>query len=138
MRKIRFRGKSYTDNQWHYGFYSYQSANAFSEERHEIIEFSGLGYNCPAETIGQHTGLNDTDGVPIYEGDIIKVIIHKQGTGSEVTLANSAVYYEGSSFRVLQDEHPGSWVRLDSFAPYVEIEIIGNVHDKPELLEDDK
>ena len=129
MRKIRFRGKSYTDNQWHYGFYSYQSANAFAEERHEIIEFSRLGYNCPAETIGQHTGLNDTDGVPIYEGDVLE---------------DTA----GWVFEVRWDSENGRFLgyhskpRGDTYICYVGREpkstVIGNIHDTPELLEDDK
>lgn len=132
MREIEFRGKHTKHGHWVYD----DLLTKYVYHHGATIVEGGCVYNkVDPATVGQFTGIEDKHGQRIFEGDIIKVIIPKQGMGGEVTLANGAVYYEGSSFRVLQDKHPGSWVRLDSFAPYVVIEIIGNRWDNPELAE---
>lgn len=88
--------------------------------------------------IEQFTGMLDKDGREIYEGDIILV----RGTYSRVVLWDKVgialmpcEYYHDKTFWVMNLQHPGEdWWKL--FAD--EIEIIGNVHNNPELLKGEK
>ena len=74
------------------------------------------------DTIGQYTGLTDKNGKKIFEGDIVNIEY------LETTVKNSVIEYIGSSFYGSTDSD--SW-ELDE---YNQLEVIGNIHDNPELL----
>ena len=94
------------------------------------------------ETVGQYTGLKDCNGKEIYEGDIVRAehnITKTWGEGSvedgtlvvreEIVDSFSVegdVCFEDGSFMV-EGYYTGIFMPL-------EIEIIGNIHDNPELL----
>lgn len=74
----------------------------------------------------QDTGITDRNGKKIYDGDIVSVY--------EGRYVGSIVQHPGGEWRII-------WVRpqgtADSLYGYRhECEVIGNVHDNPELLED--
>ena len=82
-----------------------------------------------SETVGQYTGLTDKNGKKIFEGDIVEFTdIGEKGRAEIVFEAfkwkYSGCYYGGN---------PMVWLCIDDES--VEFEIIGNIHDNPELLE---
>ena len=96
-----------------------------------IIRLPSVNFNDTE--LMQHTGLNDKNGKEIYEGDIVK-ILKLEGYGEYC----DQVEYTGkiecyiSEFRIQQLN-----LRL-SDESIVEIEVIGNIYEHPELLENNK
>lgn len=132
MREIKFRGKRVDNGKWVYGYYV-KYLNDNNRFEYKIITIFGECIVVNPDTIGQYIGQH---GKEIYEGDVIKSIIPKQGIWSEVTIAYGPVFYKSASFRATTGPHSMDWVRLDSLAPTVETEVIGNIYDNPELLGD--
>ena len=82
------------------------------------------------ETVGQFTGLTDQNGKKIFEGDILRFSYTGRNHGVEGT---EAVVFKNGKFGVEWGWHR-ELVALDGFANTT-IEVIGNIHDNPELLE---
>ncbi len=120
MREILFRGKRLDNGKWVYGYLFVNEVNGDTM----ILN----GWESPVETdvdhltVGEYTGLTDKNGVKIFEGDIVHC------RGGEYYQG----YYEGNEKVVVEDIADGICVFLGE----VELlEIIGNIHDNPELLE---
>lgn len=128
MREILFRGKRLSDGKWVDG-------SLFVDEKEGKYEIL-VGYGTcrvvravdPA-TVSQYTGQKDMDGVRIYEGDISKFSYTGKNKGVEGT---ESVVFKNGMFGVEWGWHR-ELVALDGFANTM-IEVIGNIHDNPELL----
>ncbi len=122
MREILFRGET-VRNEWitgllaHIGNAWYISNKAGIATAYEVI---------PA-TIGEYTGLTDKDGVKIFEGDIVKGKVHVL---CGYRIVKAVVIYDTADARFAL-EHGGEYKNI----PF-EREVIGNIHDNPELLEE--
>lgn len=76
-------------------------------------------------TVGQYAGKRDKNEAMIYEGDIVKVY------GAEETVHEVQWDDDWSGFCLYSKEFGCTAIPLDTS----KIEIIGNIHDNPELLE---
>lgn len=137
MREILFRGKN-KYGKWYYGYYTegyYLDGTPVSWI--EVVDRKKKETDSPTvipETVGQFTGLTDKNGKKIFEGDIVRdsynsVGIVEFGTGT----FDSGVYcYTGWHRR----ERDGcvDHTELHDYGWPKEFEVIGNIHDNPELL----
>lgn len=136
IRTIIFRGKRKDNGEWIEDYYASQSNHAcFANElkyQHFIFKDVsldiGLGglqeFEVAPETVGQFTGFTDKNGKRIFEGDIIRKT--NKGRHPEIFTANIR-----TDFRVKEEVYYGP---CEHFTESCEYEIIGNVHDNPELL----
>ena len=76
------------------------------------------------ETVGQYTGLTDKNGVRIFEGDIVSLVKHDG-------LIYKVVYVP-CRYELVNSKGVNCFV-LDIYKSE-NIEVIGNIHDNPELL----
>lgn len=122
MREILFRGKSVTDGRWVFGDLSnYGDCKTITT----VKDFSIID-SCEVipETVGQYTGLKDLHGTRIFEADIVKVY----DVYCNETVVGVVEFCDGS-FRIYDKD----FTSYDRWM-YCRVEVIGNIHDNPELM----
>ncbi len=138
MRKILFRGKYSGTGEWVEGFL------IDVDKEYAIIRAIGkdgkgcYDYFVSPDSIGQYTGLTDKNGRKIFEGDILQGFWYGEGVRAKVVwIDEAATFGILYSFRKSGEKTAwlnSSWYKFTSESPYFP-EIIGNIHDNPELLE---
>ena len=143
-RIIRFRGKRADNGEWVYGFYYQYKTIGSDRIIHYIKNEYSDAYPVVEETVGQFTGLYDKNGKEIYEGDIIRAATTHGNVIGEYTVERSEGIkwnYNGFELKVIigreygkfANFHPENiWFSVDT--PANRDEVIGNIHDNPELL----
>jgi uncharacterized phage protein (TIGR01671 family) len=129
MRENVYRGKN-EHTGWVYGdLRNYEKTGAKAIFSHDLLH----RVEVAPETVGQYTGLTDKNGAKIFEGDICRVSRGgdtKQGVTECYNGAFGLRYKSGefNSFLYLKrSRQEGRW--------FDTLEVIGNIHDNPELLE---
>lgn len=140
MRKITFRGYSeewgwvYGDYQEPVGMYPPQICPRKSTVDYD--EFEGIA--VMSETVGQYTGLTDNNGVKIFEGDIVQLLFFEHGTALGIvkygryTDVDSLDDYDYLGWYI--DIQESCISILSPQSDNMQIKIVGNIYDNPELL----
>ena len=148
MRELLFRGKRCDNGEWIEGVpiktydteigmnlplrYKPKNITLMSNDRVELCcAMDESAYfdteNYPIiddETIGQYTGLKDVHNTRVFEADIVKVYdVYCNETVVGV------VEFCDASFRIYDKD----FTSYDRWM-YYEVEVIGNIHDNPELM----
>ena len=129
MRQIKFRAQDIASNKWLYGDLRYHKDDVC------IFEQEGnKGEQVKRDTVGQFTCLYDKNGKEIYEGDIIKIPTKH---GDDVFWIGYETSHIGA-FCLCEDYDCNStfvsiFGRNYNYEPFY-CEVIGNIHDNPELM----
>ena len=108
-----------------------------------LVRQNGVAGFIGGVTIEQSTGLTDRNGTEVFEGDIIR---HEEWHGGmEHKAAEQDAASRGESidwtrlYAVVWEQaiHAGGWVmqRNHCTLTFVDGEVIGNIHENPELLD---
>ena len=120
MRTLKFKGKTTNDKRWVCGFLSRLPGN-----RYYFITCEDGNLLVNPDTVGQYTERKDKHGTEIYEGDIVKT---NRNVGV-VRYNAKQWFYEVASIDESLDEE-----RKPGGIPEEDWEVLGNIHDNPELL----
>jgi uncharacterized phage protein (TIGR01671 family) len=126
VREIEFRGKRIDNGKWAYGGFTPDA-----EDQPRITVKDGERLSFPKvipETVGQYAGVKDRKGAKVFEGDVVSWF-RRFGNGDlDGKRRVSVVTFYGGGF-ALDHEYTSLGYYSHSL-----LEIIGNVHDDPELL----
>ena len=148
MREILFRGKRIDNGEWVWGGYRAEKVGDYITAV-SIMEHLGHGawnvYRVDPSTVGQYTGLCDKNGKKIFEGDVVKaVIVRDLGGGTENREETGIIGYDKIGMIGLIAKYAGTIPVWSDFFQELTLsgciddfwfDVIGNVHDNPELLE---
>ena len=141
-REILFRGKSANTGEWVEGF-CVQFGETYSNIIIRAIGKLNLYGVVPiyeheiviSETVGQYTGLKDKTGRKIFEGDIVRRF---NRNGQEI-MSYVVEWYSDCGMFVLDCIDFDMEFDTDFTVFYGdEFEIVGNIHDNPELVRKDE
>lgn len=131
MREILFRGKRWDNGKWATGdLLRYQDGRT---EIHSYVEGYRQADEVDHRTIGQYTGLQDVNGVKIFEGDILRFWGNYDDESE-----TAAVVYCGESgypaFDLQEHEFDCNGLAYIKQSGEYTCEVIGNIYDNQELL----
>jgi uncharacterized phage protein (TIGR01671 family) len=114
VREIKFRGYR-KDIGWKYGYLTtMERQDGRTIPAIRPFDEKYITYGVDPESVGETTGLHDKKGVEIYEGDILR-------------------WPDGTVAQVIWMGYPAAFSPMDL---HQASEIVGNIHENPELLKE--
>ena len=144
MREIMFRGKRCDNDEWAHGFYVRADHHWHEHGVHKdwiICGASANGgwfalrkkYAVKPGTVGQFTGKVDKNGKKVFEHDVLQTFtVWDDGTVKKCDVG--VVQWQGNDQCYVLATKEG--YHIDDFGNYGRpeyFEVIGNIHDNPEL-----
>jgi len=136
MREIKFRGKRVDNGEWINGFIKKNGSEWWilneTTDWHVSVPMGFITqhkYKIIPSTIGQFTGLRDKNGTEIYEGDVLSRKEWGMGGPHDPEERCEVQYLD---YYIKEGEHSGHF-NIELWSEWCEV--IGNIHDNPELLE---
>ena len=155
MREIIFRGKRLQGGNWVEGYFFKSDINKIERESGKatliftpdcdtfiMVPECHNSFMVVSDTVGQYTGLADKHGKKIFEGDILRISKIADGLGGyyqppldyPVTVVVKWDLCAWMWETICEDKRyisfPDAWC-------HYECEVIGNIHDNPELLKEE-
>ena len=138
MREVKYRGRRLDNGAWEYGDlienqgrnFIYHATSETTIEDNDDGRIVVAAVEVDHNTVGQYTGLKDRNGKKIYEGDIvteIDIVIAQNRRRYQVVFETGAIRIDGLILARYYDND-------DRLAKRYIVEVIGNIHDNPELL----
>ena len=155
MIKVLFRGKRCDNGEWvcsgnlihfnedneYYIPVANSACTCTHDENDNITAFDEVLF-CKVipETVGQFTGLADKHYKNIFEGDIISVgfdkrLMYVHFNGENLTWELTDVGVSACEVNHLYNTFDLGEIQVESCYGEMSSEVIGNIHDNPELLE---
>lgn len=127
MREILFRGKT-EQGEWKEGdlFQVFDDGFFIHDKRCHSVKVI-------PETVGQYTGLTDKNGTKIFEGDIVKVHLEIPYLPSQPKTISAVGVVEFNTEKL--SYYVVSTSGEEYALCFIE-EVIGNIHDNPELVKE--
>ncbi|NCB72306.1 MAG: hypothetical protein EOM45_11100 [Clostridia bacterium] len=145
-RDLSFRAKRIDNQEWEYGdvcngeygkvFILYDNDAVITCKKKELTSWGFIEVN--PKTVGMYTGFQDSEGLRIYDGDILKLTgsyEETDGSMQEFEEIREVIYKHGCFYGYSDTEFP-YWTPLFETAEEIgleiveKIEIVGNIHDE--------
>lgn len=145
MREILFRGKRLSDGKMVYGESINTQYDAEGKKRVYVgALFSSRIYplmkcvewhEVDPDTVGQYTGLTDKNGKKIFEGDIVRILGNQDVEDWKNVDYTALIAFLDGGFCALDGTIEDHGFRRYALARLdFDLEVIGNTHDNPDLL----
>ena len=142
-REMLFRGKRLDNGEWVEGFYarihdgkgnvSHRIYTGYAES--DCGDFYPENFEIAPSTVGQFTGKMDVNGKKVFEHDILQLYtVWVDGTRTKSAKV-IVQWWENDQCYVLTTKEGYHCNDFGNYGRPEYFEVIGNIHDNPELLE---
>lgn len=142
MTRNLFRAKDLHDGEWVEGYYCHLRDPFKNRESHRIytgyaetnrFEFYPAWYEVDPATVSRYAELEDKNGERIFEGDYVVCKKWLGGNFVDECVERGYVEIKHGAFGLHRKQ--GYYRPFKDWLEDYEYEVIGNIHDNPELLE---